>query len=153
MLLTAAAAVTFATLVACVPPQYRGARVYYGSDMRRKIVEEARQHVGTPYRYGGESPGGFDCSGLVGWSYRRNGLRLPRVSRQMARVGRRVATSRLRPADILLFRTGGRGISHAGLYIGGGRMVHASSSRGRVVVVRLAGWYRSHLVTARRVIR
>lgn len=119
-----------------------------------RIVKTALRLRGTPYVWGGMSRRGVDCSGLVGYAYRANGIRLPRTSRDMVRTGRRASRSKLRPADILLFNTSGGGISHAALYLGRGRFVHASSSKGRVVVASLrSGYYRSRLVAVRRVVK
>ena len=95
-------------------------------------VELARQLIGTPYRYGGSDPSGFDCSGLVQYVHARAGLRVPRTTRQQYRAARRVSLSDLRPGDLLFFRRNGRGVSHVGIYEGGGRFIHAPSSGKRV---------------------
>ncbi len=89
--------------------------------------------IDTPYKYGGNTPqGGFDCSGLIVYVYRRAaGFSLPRTVAQLARVGLAVPASALRTGDLVLFDTSGR-YSHAGIYVGGGRFVHAPSTGGTV---------------------
>jgi len=135
--------------------QVRRIRVTVVRDSRASRIVKAALHLrGTRYVWGGMSRRGVDCSGLVGYAYRANGIRLPRTSRDMVRAGRRASRSKLRPADILLFNTSGGGISHAALYVGRGRFIHASSSKGRVVLASLrGGYYRSRLVAVRRVVR
>jgi cell wall-associated NlpC family hydrolase len=106
----------------------------------------ALREVGVPYRWGGASPSGFDCSGLVYWTYRRLGISLPHSSYALAGRGRPVRSSSLRPGDLLFFW----GYGHVGLYIGHGRMVHAPHAGENVQVVRLASGYGSALEAARR---
>ena len=99
--------------------------------------------VGTPYRYGGNTPeSGFDCSGLVTYVYREMlDLRLPRSSRELAAVqGPKIAPEDLATADLVFFGSGGS-VSHVGIYIGEGRFVHAPSSGGTVRLDRLDGSY------------
>ncbi len=119
------------------------------------VLMRAISLVGTPYRYGGNTPeGGFDCSGLVNYVYRDMlDLRLPRTSRQLAAwQGPRIAPERLAPADLVFFGSGGE-VSHVGIYVGEGRFVHAPSSGGTVRLDRLDGaWWRDHYSGARRVL-
>lgn len=119
------------------------------------VLMRAISLVGTPYRYGGNSPdGGFDCSGLVNYVYRDMlDLQLPRTSRALAAYqGPRVATDRLAPADLVFFGTGGQ-VSHVGIYVGEGRFVHAPSTGGTVRLDRLDGpYWRDHYSGARRVL-
>lgn len=133
----------------------RRIRVLVSNDSKiRRITKTALRFRGVRYVWGGMSPRGFDCSGFVGYVYRLNGIGLPRTSREMAHAGRRAGRNRLRAGDILLFNTNGSGISHAGLYLGRGRFIQASSGKGRVVISRLrGGYYGSRLVMARRVVR
>jgi cell wall-associated NlpC family hydrolase len=115
-----------------------------------RAVEIALDAVGTPYRWGGESPAsGFDCSGLVRWAYGRVGVDLPHNSYALYSEGRGVSGSGMRPGDILFFE----GLGHVGLYLGRGRMVHAPQTGRHVEVVQLSTTnYGARLVGARRVV-
>lgn len=93
----------------------------------------ALEQVGVPYRYGGASPAGFDCSGLVQYSYRVAGRRVPRTTGGLWNEAQTVDRDRLRIGDLLFFRFDGK-MSHVGLYVGNGRFVHAPST-GRTVAV------------------
>jgi cell wall-associated NlpC family hydrolase len=114
-----------------------------------RAAKIALKAVGVPYRWGGSSlTGGFDCSGLVYWTYGRLGVEVPHSSYALFETGRRVARSRMKPGDVLFFS----GLGHVGLYLGRGRMVHAPSTGRRVEVVSLRGSnYGRRLVGARRV--
>ncbi len=106
-------------------------------DLAREASFLALSLVDTPYRYGGNTPaGGFDCSGLIVYVFRNAaGLGLPRTVAQLAQVGQPVRPRVIRSGDLVLFDTTGR-FSHAGIYVGAGRFVHAPSTGG---VVRLDG--------------
>lgn len=93
----------------------------------------AMQQVGQPYRYGGARPGGFDCSGLVHYSYGRAGKALPRTTRELWEQTETVHRDEMEPGDLLFFSIAGK-MQHVGLYVGGNRFVHAPSS-GRTVSV------------------
>ncbi len=93
----------------------------------------ALDQVGVPYRYGGSGPTGFDCSGLVQYSYSLAGKRIPRTTGQLWSSTAAVARSELRIGDVLFFNIDGK-MSHVGLYLGGRRFVHAPSS-GRAVSI------------------
>lgn len=102
--------------------------------MRDSIVSLARAQVGRRYRFGGTTPArGFDCSGFVGYVLGQLHMQMPRLAAQQARVGAPVDRSELRPGDLLSFGEKDT-ISHIGIYLGGGRYVHASSVAGRVIV-------------------
>ena len=103
-----------------------------------------------PYRWGGASPAGFDCSGLVYWTYRRLGIDLPHSSYALYDQGRRVARSRMKAGDLLFFS----GLGHVGIYIGRGRMVHAPHSGALVQIVRLRdSSYGARLEGVRRIVK
>lgn len=101
------------------------------SDADRAAVQAARvaaSMVGKPYRYGGRSPSGFDCSGLVHYSFHKAGVTVPRSTRQQAKASTAVTPRALRPGDLLFFHQEGRKSSHVGIYLGNDRFVHAPSS-------------------------
>jgi cell wall-associated NlpC family hydrolase len=119
------------------------------------VLMRAISLVGTPYRYGGNTPdGGFDCSGLVNYVYRDMlDLKLPRTSRDLAAwQGPKIDPQRLSTADLVFFGSGGQ-VSHVGIYIGEGRFVHAPSTGGTVRLDHLDGSYwRQHYSGSKRVL-
>jgi len=90
--------------------------------------------VGVPYRYGGNNPnGGFDCSGLIAYVYNKSAnIKLPRTIQEMSNRGRSVDSGPPAPGDLVFFNTTGAKYSHAGIYVGQGRFVHAPSAGGTV---------------------
>jgi cell wall-associated NlpC family hydrolase len=108
----------------------------------QRLVEQAMTYLGTPYRRGGTSRRGLDCSGLVGAVYGEEGLGMPRTALQQFGEGVPVAERDLRPGDLVFFRdTYKRGISHVGIFIGDGHFVHAAGHRRGVVVSELSRPY------------
>ncbi|MDT8893150.1 C40 family peptidase [Halomonas sp. I1] len=104
---------------------------------RAMILAEARQALGTPYRFGGDTPSGLDCSGLVQLAYARAGISVPRTSRRQFET--LPPTDEARPGDLLFFDTAGGGdASHVGIYLGHDQMIHAPG-RGRRVTTTALG--------------
>ncbi|MDR2443280.1 MAG: C40 family peptidase, partial [Deltaproteobacteria bacterium] len=94
------------------------------------ILKTAFSQVGNPYRYGGSSPEtGFDCSGFVGWVYQQYGVKLPRSSRDMLKVGDPVSREELRPGDLVFFNYG---YSHVGIYTGDDKYIHSPRTGKRI---------------------
>jgi peptidoglycan DL-endopeptidase CwlO len=113
------------------------------------VVGVALSQVGTPYVWGGAAPGGFDCSGLVVWSYAQVGVSLPHSSYALYSVGVPVSEGELQPGDLVFFD----GLGHVGIYIGGGQFVHAPHTGDVVKVSSLSeGWYAATYVGARRIL-
>lgn len=90
-----------------------------------RIAEIALSLRGSPYRYGGEGPDAFDCSGLVQYSHRRAGFEVPRTTEAQYEAVDRVYLSQLRPGHVVFFRIDGAGVQHVGIYVGDQRFVHA----------------------------
>ncbi|MGD9355752.1 MAG: C40 family peptidase [Chromatiales bacterium] len=110
------------------------------SGQRLEIVTNALAQVGTPYRYGGTGPGGFDCSGLVYYTHTKAGIDVPRVTSDQKKSARRVSRSRLQPGDLVFFNTGVT-TNHVGIMIDSTRFVHAPSSGKRVSTSRITDHY------------
>lgn len=111
--------------------------------IREQVVAIAQQFVGVPYRWGDASPVlGFDCSGLAMMVYQLVGFNMPRVSRDQFRSGAGVVRAKLRPADLVFFRTDSSGkVSHVGIYVGNDQFIHAPSSGKTVIRSSLSSAY------------
>ncbi|WP_407908816.1 C40 family peptidase [Lysobacter claricitrinus] len=123
-------------------------------DAANAVLMRALSLVGTPYKYGGNTPdSGFDCSGLVGYVFHDTLSRqLPRNSGELARLGRDVGFDRMATGDLVVFGDAA-GVSHVGIYVGEGRFVHAPSTGGTVRLDRLDGpYWRDHFRGARRLL-
>jgi cell wall-associated NlpC family hydrolase len=113
-----------------------------------RAAKLARRFLGVPYRWGGSSPAGFDCSGLVSYIYGRLGVRLPRTAAAQYWAGRRIRGRSLRPGDLVFFY----GLGHVGIYVGKGRFVAATHTGGHVSLLQLwTPWYRAAFDGAARV--
>ncbi len=102
-----------------------------------EVLKTCRSYMGTPYVWGGEQPGGFDCSGYVQYVFAKHGYNLPRTADIQFEVGKSVKRGEEKPGDLVFFETYAPGASHVGVYLGRGYFIHASSSRG-VTVERLS---------------
>jgi cell wall-associated NlpC family hydrolase len=115
--------------------------------VRDAIAALALSMVGVPYRYGGADPGtGFDCSGLIYYTYTKNGQVVPRTSRSQFSAARKIGLEQAVEGDLLFFSDQEK-LSHVGLYLGAGRFIHAPSTGGHVRVERIDDpYYQRHLV-------
>lgn len=116
------------------------------TDVANTAVANALSKLGAPYRWGAAGPSAFDCSGLVYWAYQQAGKVLPRTSRAQSTVGVPVAKSDLRPGDLVFYY---RPVSHVGIYIGNGKIVHAPTAG---APVKITGVDSMPFTTARRVV-
>ncbi len=123
--------------VAPVTQQPTGQRADRSPSTGERAAAVALQQVGVPYRYGGATSSGFDCSGLIQFSYGRAGKYLPRTTGQLWSSTSTVGRNDLQVGDLLFFRIEGK-MSHVGLYIGRQQFVHAPSSGRTVTVAKLA---------------
>jgi peptidoglycan DL-endopeptidase CwlO len=111
------------------------------------VVSIAEQYLGVPYRWGGASPSGFDCSGLVMYVFAQVGVSLPHSSYAQYGMGSPVSRDQLQPGDLVFFD----GLGHVGIYVGGGSFIHAPHTGDVVKISSISGWYASTYVGARRI--
>jgi peptidoglycan DL-endopeptidase CwlO len=111
------------------------------------VVGIAMRYLGTPYAWGGASPGGFDCSGLVMYAYAQMGISLPHYTGAQWNVGVPVSRGDLQPGDLVFFD----GLGHVGIYIGGNQFIHAPHTGDVVKISPISGWYAATYVGARRI--
>ena len=104
---------------------------------QRALIQTAYTYLGVPYRYGGTSPNGMDCSAFVQRCFASIGIRLPRTAQEQFQCGMPVAIAQLQPGDRVYFQNSSGRITHTGIYIGDGFFIHSSSSRKGVAVSRL----------------
>jgi len=116
------------------------------------VVNEAMRYLGVPYVYGGGSPSGFDCSGLVQYVFRKFGVDLTHYTVTQAQAGTPVSRSELRPGDVIFFgENGGTGfLYHVGIYVGNNSFIHAPHTGDVVKISRLEGKYDANYACARR---
>jgi cell wall-associated NlpC family hydrolase len=157
-------ATVIVAITACAPmrskppiPIARGPNPLHhrGEQAANDILFRAIGLVGTPYRYGGNTPdGGFDCSGLVDYVFRDvAGVALPRSADDISRIeAQEIRRSDLASGDLVFFAHRGRTVSHVGIYVGEGRFVHAPNEGGTVRLDYLDGAYwRDHFSGAKRI--
>ena len=118
----------------------------------KEIIRTAKKYLGTRYSYGANSRRAVDCSSFVQQVYKKHKRKLPRTSREQAKVGKYIPKNKLKPGDLVFFsskRT--RSVAHVGIYIGSGNFIHASSAKKRVVITKLnKRYYANHYKGARR---
>ena len=121
---------------------------HYSGDAAQVAVRVAEDQLGKPYVWGAEGPDSFDCSGLTKYAYAAAGISLPHYTGDQWNAGRHVAESDLRPGDLIFFHSD---LHHMGMYIGGGRLIHAPHSGDVVRIASLSGWFQDNYAGAVRV--
>ena len=140
-----------ATQIQIVPEHEVLSDPYQSKGMQAASLAMAQ--IGQPYQYGGNSPSGFDCSGLVMYVYGLLDVPLPRTAEEQAARGRSVSLAEAAPGDLLFFRIDGRRVSHVGIFAGDDVFVHAPSSGSSVQSESVTnGWWRERLVDVRRIV-
>ena len=135
-----------------IKPSVEALQESTGSTLASKIIKTAKKYIGVPYKWGGTTPKGFDCSGYVQYVFNKHGIELPRTSREQYYTGYKVSKSNLQPGDLVFFNTSGKGVSHVGIYIGDGDFIHSASSKGIVIADLFGNYWSSYYLGARRVL-
>ncbi|MEG1310376.1 MAG: SH3 domain-containing protein [Romboutsia sp.] len=121
-----------------------------------KVIEFAKTLLGKPYVWGAEGPSSFDCSGFTQYVLKKSvGVSIPRVSRDQSKFGQYINKSDIKKGDLISFDTEGSNngqVTHIGIYMGNGQLIHASSSKNKVVISEMSGYYNNAYVNARRVL-
>jgi len=116
------------------------------------LISSAKTYIGTPYRYGGTTTAGFDCSAYVQRVFKDNGISVPRDTRSQYATGTPVSKSNLQTGDLVFFNTSGRGVSHVGIYVGASNFIHTSTSKGVMISsINDPYYWGSRYIGARRV--
>ncbi len=133
---------------------FRNAAPASSTSSVQAVLNLAYSKIGCPYVWGAEGPNSFDCSGFTSYVFRNAaGVSLPRTSSAQSGYGRTVSKSNLQPGDLVFFNTSGKGVSHVGIYVGGGNMIHSPSSGKTVSVTSInSSYYSARFVTAKRVL-
>lgn len=120
-------------------------------DYHTKAITVAKSNIGVPYRWGGMTPNGFDCSGLVKYSYQKAGKTLNRTAAQMY-AGNGVRVSSMKPGDLMFFAPNKASkINHVAMYIGSGKMIMSSSSKGVMITTTTNSYWKPKYVGAKRI--
>lgn len=122
------------------------------SPLAKAVTEEAKKYIGVPYRFGGTDTRGFDCSGFIQYVFRKEGMTLPRAADEQYRMGKKISRSALRPGDLVFFSTYEKGVSHSGIYMGGGSFISATSSSGIAVADMTGGYWSERYIGAKRIL-
>ncbi|WP_407947304.1 C40 family peptidase [Pectinatus sottacetonis] len=139
---------TYQALMGRTMPEVSRGSNYYA----RRIIQTSLQYIGVPYVFGGTTPNGFDCSGFTRYVFANAGISLPRTADAQYEMGSPVSYDDLIAGDLVFFSTYAYGASHVGIYMGEGKFIDASTSRG-VTIDRLgSGYWSAHYIGARRII-
>ena len=126
------------------------------SSSASKVISLAKSLLGKPYVWGAQGPSSFDCSGFTYYVFKNAAnVTLPRVSKDQSKYGTYVSKSNLKIGDLIFFDTDGSNngnVSHVGIYLGNNEFIHASSTKGKVVISQMSSYYNSAYVNARRVL-
>jgi len=117
------------------------------------VIATAKKYIGTPYKFGGVTPKAFDCSGYLQYVFQENGMTLPRTADEQFKLGKSAKTAELEEGDLVFFETYEKGASHCGIYLGGGKFIHASTSKG-VRIDELSGdYWNTHYYGGKHIVR
>jgi murein DD-endopeptidase len=137
------------SVASCAPWPERPdvATIGYQANTDNRLVELARDELGVPYLYGGTTPRGFDCSGLVYYVYRHAGIKVPRTANAQFYASHPLTIEQLRPGDLVFFEIAGDAQMHVGIYAGAGSFIHAPETGESVSYAQLDNpYWKTHFV-------
>ena len=117
------------------------------------VIATAKKYIGTPYKFGGTTPKAFDCSGYLQYVFQENGMMLPRTADEQFKLGRNAKTAELEAGDLVFFETYEKGASHCGIYLGGGKFIHASTSKGVRIDELSSDYWNAHYYGGKHIVR
>lgn len=127
--------------------------ITYADSKSDDIVSTAKDYIGVPYVFGGESSKGFDCSGYSSYVFAKHGVDLPRTASQQYNVGTKISKDELQRGDLVFFETYKPGPSHLGIYVGSNKFIHASSSNGVSISDLNEAYWKKRYIGSRRVLK
>lgn len=120
------------------------------ANYKAKAISVAKSNLGVKYKWAGNTPSGFDCSGLVTYSFSKAGVNLPRTAAQMYNAGTKVTS--LQPGDLLFYATsGGKKVTHVAIYLGNGQMIHSATSKGVSIASLNNPYWKPRFIGAKRI--
>ena len=151
--LTIAALLVLLLATGCAKQPSATAPVGSGKATGQAICNTARSNIGIKYKSGGMKPStGFDCSGLVCWTFAQHGIALPRTSKELLKTGSGISKDKLRPGDLVVFKISSRTGLHTGIYTGNGKFIHSPSSGKTVCEESMnATYWKTRFISARRI--
>lgn len=116
------------------------------------LIETAKKYIGTPYQFGGTTPEAFDCSGYLQYVFKENGITIPRTADEQFKLGKNISTTDLVTGDLVFFETSAAGASHCGIYLGDGKFIHASTSKGVRIDELSSSYWRTHYYASKHIV-
>lgn len=117
------------------------------------IVQEGKKYLGVPYRYGGSTPRGFDCSGFTSYTFKKKNIYIPRTAPEQFKKGKAVTKKNLKAGDLVFFKTTSKkSVSHVGIYIGGNKFIHSAGRGVSITSINDPYYWKSRYAGARRVL-
>ncbi|WP_043933400.1 C40 family peptidase [Bacillus sp. EB01] len=121
----------------------------------QEVTEVAKRYIGTPYKWGGTTPKGFDASGYTQFVYKKSAAKisLPRTSKDQYKIGKAVAKKNLKEGDLVFFNTDGKGVSFVGIYLGKNKFIAVTVSKGVSIQSMDSKYWKDRYVGAKRVLK